>query len=208
LVPVLFAVVLASEGRFGASPGTPVANAPVATPVGRAEPTMTLAPTAVAATRTQVVVNPTPAVTGPASSATDARPAVVGTPSASPQVAGVTTRSAAPASADGGGPYRAYRVQPGDTVRFVADMYGVSAASVSQASGLQNADQLRVGQILTIPIQPGWLYRVQPGETLDQIAARTGMATELIVSASKLSSDAVYAGDVILIPDQSSARSK
>jgi LysM repeat protein len=106
------------------------------------------------------------------------------------------------------GPFRAYRVQPGDTVRFVADMYGVSAASIAQASGLQNADRLRVGQVLTIPIQPGWLYRVQAGETLDQIAARTGVPTEIIASASKLPTDSVRAGDVVLIPDQSIARSK
>jgi LysM repeat protein len=106
------------------------------------------------------------------------------------------------------GPFRAYRVQPGDTIRFVADMYGVSAASIAQASGLQNADRLRVGQVLTIPIQPGWLYRVQAGETLDQIAARTGVPTEIIASASKVPTDSVRAGDVILIPDQSVARSK
>jgi LysM repeat protein len=87
-------------------------------------------------------------------------------------------------------------------------MFGVSPASVAQASGLQNADLLRVGQVLTVPSQPGWLYRVQSGETLDQIAARTGVPTALIVSASNLTMDAVQPGDVILIPDQSSARGK
>jgi LysM repeat protein len=73
---------------------------------------------------------------------------------------------------------------------------------------LQNADYLRVGQVLTIPSQPGWLYRIQPGETLDQIAARTGVATEIIASASKLPSDTVRAGDVVLIPDQTIAQAK
>ena len=42
---------------------------------------------------------------------------------------------------------------------------------------LLNADRLSVGQVLTIPNQPGYLYRLQPGETLDQIAARTGVAS-------------------------------
>src|SRR5207244_12305945 len=87
------------------------------------------------------------------------------------------------------GPFRAYAVQPGDTVKFVAQMYGVSPASISQASGLQNPDLLRVGQVLTIPAQPGWLYRVQPGESLDQIAARTGVSTAIITSARTLSPD-------------------
>jgi spore germination protein len=87
----------------------------------------------------------------------------------------------------------------------VAELYGVSPASISQASGLQNPDRLRVGQVLTIPRQPGWLYRVQAGETLDQIAARTGVTTEIILSASKLGTDTVEPGDVILIPDQAAA---
>ena len=111
---------------------------------------------------------------------------------------GVSTAQSAPAT----GPFRAYAVQPGDTVKFVAQMYGVSPASISQASGLANPDRLRIGQVLTIPNSPGWLYRIQPGETLDQIAARTGVATEIIQSASNLASGSVRAGDVILIPDQ------
>jgi spore germination protein len=87
-------------------------------------------------------------------------------------------------------------------------MYGVSTASIIQASGLQNPDRLRVGQVLTVPSQPGWLYRMQAGETLDLIAARTGVSSDLIASASKLSTPSVTAGDVILIPDQTVARSK
>jgi spore germination protein len=99
------------------------------------------------------------------------------------------------------GPFRTYRVQPGDTLRVIADTFGVSPASIIQASALQNPDRLRPGQILTIPSQPGTLYRVQPGETLDQIAARTGVPPSAILEASHLSSDTLRPGDVILIPD-------
>jgi LysM repeat protein len=101
-------------------------------------------------------------------------------------------------------------VQPGETLRSLAETYGVSVASIAQASGLSNADRLRVGQVLTIPSQPGWLIRVQPGETLDQIAARSGVSSAIIANASNLSSDLVHAGDVLLIPDRSlaPARSK
>ncbi len=106
----------------------------------------------------------------------------------------------------GSTPFVAYRVQPGDTVRFIAQAYGVSPASITQASGLQNPDLLRIGQVLTIPAQPGWLYRVQPGETLDQISVRTGVAGPTILSASGLTAASV--GDVILIPDQALAQSK
>ena len=72
---------------------------------------------------------------------------------------------------------------------------------MAQASGLSNPDTLRVGQVLTIPSQPGYLYRVQPGETLDQIAARVGVSSDRIASASKLPGTTVRSGDVILIPD-------
>src|SRR5207237_7322590 len=106
------------------------------------------------------------------------------------------------------GPFQAYRVQPGDTVRVIAQAFGVSSASIAQASGLRNADQLRVGQVLTIPNQTGWLYRIQPGDTLNQIASRTGVPTEIIVSASMLSGELVQAGDVILIPEQRVTKSK
>jgi len=101
-----------------------------------------------------------------------------------------------------------YRVQAGDTVRFVSEMFGVSPESVVHASGLTNPDQLRVGQVLTIPLQPGYLYRVQAGETLEQIAARSGKSPEAIATASRLSAASVRAGDVILIPDQSAASDK
>ncbi len=92
-------------------------------------------------------------------------------------------------------------MQRGDTLKFIAATYGVSVASISQASGLQNPDVLRVGQVLTVPAKPGWLYRVQPGETLDQIAARTGVASANIVSATGLTAASVGPGTVILIPD-------
>ena len=99
----------------------------------------------------------------------------------------------------------AYHVKPGDTVRFIARTYGVSPASIVQASGLKNPDLLSIGQVLTIPAQPGWLYRVQAGETLDQIATRTGVNSDRIASASGLTAASVSTGDVILIPDQSVA---
>jgi putative chitinase len=117
---------------------------------------------------------------------------------------GVTSTSSSGASGASGGPFRAYRVQPGDTVKFVAQAYGVSVASIAQASGLRNPDQLDVGQVLTVPTQPGWLYSVQPGETLDQIAARAGVSSQVIASVSGLSGELVRAGDVVLIPDQAS----
>ena len=231
LVPVLVAVVLASEGRFGGPGGQPLAPGALATNTAVAgQPAavagVPLGPTATAAG--QAAENATTATQGQpnvaqsngsnAAQTTSTQPTTtaLGTTGTSPSHAGAgaPVNGASPAASQGEsvaattGPFRAYAVQPGDTVKFVAQMYGVSPASVSQASGLRNPDLLRVGQVLTIPIQPGWLYRVQPGESLDQIAVRTGVSTAIIASASNLATDSVRPGDVILIPDQAGAVSK
>jgi LysM repeat protein len=203
LVPVVVAAVLASEGVFNAPPRQPVAatlvsatQAVAAAPIGATPaPTLAAAPNV---TSTGAAVATQPTQTAVARTTTQSN--------VSPAAATTTTQTADNTTATG--PFKAYRVQPGDTVRFVAEMYGVSTASIIQASGLQNPDRLRIGQVLTVPDQPGWLYRIQPGETLDLIAARTGVATDLIASASRLSNTSVRAGDVILIPDQTVARSK
>jgi LysM repeat protein len=113
--------------------------------------------------------------------------------------------TAANASSDGPQPFVAYTVRPGDTLRMISQMYGVSVATIAKASGLQNPNQLKIGQVLTIPKQPGWLYRVQDGETLDQIAARNGVSSDAIASASGLTAASVKTGDVVLIPDQTQA---
>jgi LysM repeat protein len=210
LLPVLVAVVLASEGYFAApaAPSLPLA-APLATtgsnqvPAGQAQPAQPGAQSPAAAVQTPTTAAQTGGSPGTATTA-------AGNASAAPSVASgaTTTTTATRPTNSGAALFRAYRVQAGDTVKFVAQMFGVSPASVAQASGLQNPDQLRIGQLLTVPIQPGWLYRVQSGETLDQIAARTGISSAVILSASRLTVDSVQPGDVILIPDQTAALGK
>jgi LysM repeat protein len=201
LLPVVVAAVLANEGVFNAPPRQPVASGPPAT-----TPTLETATQAAAAG----AVGATPAPVQPAAPnvTAQATPTAVARAAVQSSVSPATTTTQASDNATATGPFRAYRVQSGDTVRFVAEVYGVSPASIIQASGLQNPDRLRIGQVLTVPNQPGWLYRIQPGETLDLIAARTGVATDLIASASNLSNTSARPGDVILIPDQTVARSK
>ncbi len=219
LLPILVAVVLASEGvRLGGPSGQPVATgALAASTTGAAKPAVSgvpLGPTPIAGLAGSAQTgagagatsNGTSTIALGGTTTGGGTPAGSGTTAGGSSTAGSGTTTGAGTTAASG--FRAYAVQPGDTVKFVAQMYGVSAASISQASGLQNPDVLRVGQVLTIPAQPGWLYRVQPGENLDQIAARTGVATAIIASASNLTTDAVRPGDVILIPDQAGAISK
>jgi LysM repeat protein len=181
--PVATITVVAANAT---AQGKPTLQAIAAPPVATSAPTAISAPAAAA---------PTPVSSASASSANASSAAAPAAPTPGP-----STQTSAP--------FRAYRVQPGDTVKFVAEMYGVSSASIAQASGLPNADHLTVGQVLTIPAQPGWLYRVQAGETLDQIAARTGVSSDAIATVSHLSVATVRAGDVLLIPDLAAAKSK
>ena len=210
LLPVVAVAVLASGIgllRTGSTPAptAPLAGGSVATPA----PTVAPLATATASTSSAAAAAPTAAANQSVSGSTPMANSAGATPTTSAEkvaTATAQTGSRTAASSSDGGPFVAYRVQPGDTVRFVAQVYGVSTASIAQASGLQNADLVRPGQVLTVPTRPGWLYRVQPGETLDQIAARTGIASQTILSASGLTMASV--GDVVLIPDAAAAQSK
>jgi LysM repeat protein len=218
LIPVV-AAVLASEWPFGGGQfGSPRVAAPAPTilvTLATATPAPVLTTQAIAAPPLATSA-PTPgsasaAAAAPTAASGGAGAAGLATTPARPAAATsqpATATSASAQSASGSGLYTAYRVQPGDTVKFVAQMYGVTPASVVNASGLQNPDRLQVGQVLTIPKKSGWLYRVQPGETLDQIAARTGVSSDAIATVSHLTAASVRAGDVILVPDLAPATSK
>ncbi len=212
LVP-LFAAVLASELPFRGSPfGVPQAAAPQTTVIAVQTPAAAAATPAAAARTTQAIPAPPVATSAPTARPTSAPAATSGNSAAATATPAARTSSTASTSGTAAsaatGPFAVYRVQAGDTVKIVAEKFGVSPQSVSNASGLTNPDQLKVGQVLTIPNQTGWLYRVQAGETLDQIAARTGVSSDTIATVSNLTAASVRAGDVILIPDLNAARGK
>lgn len=225
LVPLVVAV-LATQGAFRPRETPPVASAPTAVqatlaPTNLSEPTQatsaatpTSVPAATVATAGPTAATaPTPAPNPTNGTATSPGTGVAASPTsgaaASPTsgVAAVATAGAA-ATRSASAAFIAYTVKPGDTVHFIARTYGVSPTSIIQASGLSNPDLLRIGQVLTIPAQPGYLYRVQPGETLDQIASRTGVASDQIASASGLTVASVGPGDLLLIPDEAVAQTK
>jgi LysM repeat protein len=212
LIPLLGAV-LASELPFfsGGSSGSPEAARSAAT----APPAAAIVVTAAAKPTLQAIPAPPQATTGP--TPIGSNPAAAAAPTRSPataptaaNAAGAAAPTAVPTNAapQANAPFIAYRVQPGDTVRSIATTYGVTPSTISNASGLANPDRLQVGQVLTVPAQPGYLYRVQPGETLDQIAARTGIASDTIATVSRVSIASVRPGDVLLIPEQAAAKSK
>src|SRR5947209_20635768 len=63
-------------------------------------------------------------------------------------------------------------VEDGETVRGIANAYGLSSVSVMAANAMSNPDVLRVGQSLVIPPVDGVLYTVTAGDSLSAIADR------------------------------------
>src|SRR5690242_12022973 len=81
---------------------------------------------------------------------------------------GLVTR--APESASAQAQTRVHTVEPGETVRDIADANGIRSVSVMAANALPNPDLLQVGQTLVIPPVDGVLHTVKSGETLIGIA--------------------------------------
>jgi LysM repeat protein len=94
-------------------------------------------------------VSPTPEVTATATATPEPSTATPEPPTATPEP---PTATPEPSPAEPEGPRR-YVVQPGDTLRSIAEQFGVSVQALLEANNLtpEEADSLRVGQELIIP---------------------------------------------------------
>src|SRR5215468_7372687 len=92
-------------------------------------------------------------------------------------------------------------VQEGETVRGIANAYGLTSVSVMAANSMPNPDVLRVGQSLVIPPVDGVLHTVRAGDTLVAIATQYEVSAADIVAANAIeSSDQLAIDDVLVIP--------
>jgi len=90
----------------------------------------------------------------PASAAPMAIPTPVSSPSpAYPGTyAGTPTPNPTPAGRPNGTGVESYVVQPGETLSLIAAVFGCTVEEVTAANGLSDADSIRAGQTLVIPI--------------------------------------------------------
>ena len=99
-----------------------------------------------------------------------------------------------------------YVVKRGDTLWGISNQYGVSVTELASLNGV-NADTLQVGQRLIIPAKSGsnpdnmFLYTVKKGDTLYSIARVYGVSVDSIQKLNYLSSNNLYIGQVIRIPE-------
>ena len=91
-------------------------------------------------------------------------------------------------------------VNRGEVLWQIANYYRVDIDEISVANGLQNPNQLLVGQSLLIPSEDNF-YTVKTGDTIWKIADKYGVSTqELLWTNRILSQNLIYPGVVLIIP--------
>lgn len=107
---------------------------------------------------------------------------------------------------------RAYFVEAGDTLRSIADQFGISVERLLEFNGLTGTqgDRLSVGQRLFIPAAAApparsevQAYFVEPGDTLRSIAEQFGLSVEGLLEFNGLTraeGDTLRVGQRLFIP--------
>lgn len=106
-----------------------------------------------------------------------------------------------------------HRVQDGETLVSIANLYGVTVEEIQAANGLTDV-LIRIGDELIVPVtipasaeasgstvESRFEYVVQPGDTIISIANRFGSSVdEIVVTNSLTANDFILPGDVLMIP--------
>ncbi|WP_343519195.1 M23 family metallopeptidase [Sphingomonas sp.] len=100
-----------------------------------------------------------------------------------------------------------YVVQPGDTLRGIANRTGAGSEAIARANGLERPFVIRAGQRLTIP--GGRYHLVRAGETGIAIARAYGVAWDQIIAANELTDPYILrVGQRVLIPGAERPRTR
>ena len=111
-----------------------------------------------------------------------------------------------------------YTVQKGDNLTMIARREGVSLADLLSANGLNRTSTIYVGQKLMIPgasrasatmeeveiEHSGKQVVVAKGDTLSKIAARTGTSVKVLKALNGLTSDTIFVGQKLAVPESGS----
>lgn len=96
-----------------------------------------------------------------------------------------------------------YTVKNGDTIYKIASTYGVTINDIVVANGLNNPDQITIGQNLIIPVSRANNYTVKAGDTMYKIAMRFNIPLNSLIQANPqiTNPNLIQIGDVISIPN-------
>lgn len=111
-------------------------------------------------------------------------------------------------STSSGGGDTVYTVKAGDTLSGIAAKYGTTYQTLAAYNGISNPNKISVGQKIKIPGGSSGggtrTYTVKSGDSLWAIAAKqlgNGNRYKEIKSLNGLSSDTIYAGQVLKLPN-------
>jgi len=109
--------------------------------------------------------------------------------------------AAAPAAPDAQLALRTYVVEPGDSVRTIAQHYSVTNETVIWENDLADPDALRVGQELHILPFSGLIHEVRPGDTVASVANSYDTLVRDVIAANKLSEPfVIVVGQKLAVP--------
>lgn len=95
---------------------------------------------------------------------------------------------------------RVHIVLSGESLWRIAQQYGTTIEQISLANGLQDANQLVIGQALVIP-ELSREYIVQPGDSLWGIASRYNVGVEELMTYNQLvDANLIYVGQMLQLP--------
>ncbi len=96
---------------------------------------------------------------------------------------------------------RTYVVEPGDTVRTIAQQFGVTNETVIWENDLTDPDYLTVGEELHILPFSGLIHEVRPGDTLASVANSYDASIKDVVSANRLTEPyIIVVGQKLAVP--------
>jgi len=99
-----------------------------------------------------------------------------------------------------------HTVRSGQTLSHVAHRYGTTVAALKQANGIRNADMVRVGQLIQLPVHDDGAgrtrtHRVRRGQTLSRVAQLYGTTVGTLKRRNLIrDADMIRTGQVIEVP--------
>ena len=98
------------------------------------------------------------------------------------------------------GNWISYAVKKGDSLKAIADMFGMKAATLAQANNL-NTSAIKAGQTIKIPAPDNRIaYTVRAGDSLNKIASRFGTSIPGLIRENNLKSHVLIEDQKIYIP--------
>lgn len=94
-----------------------------------------------------------------------------------------------------------YLVENGDTIASLAEKFGISVATITEANGLTSKSTIKPGQKLIILPVSGLMHIVKSGETLNKLAITYKAKSQDIIEANDVGSNGeIFAGDILVVP--------